>query len=178
MSTHQENFRAWYVEVLQALYPKRDAGIAALMISLPILERYIRQKNGVLPEQSLSDGCMATLLTIFPALTDKATARDFWQVYRNGFLHQATLSLKTSKGRTLPAGSLTHDIVVPVLVEPDGSFVIQPVLFSQHVIQSIESDFATFAGVGAAPPPLPRVVGIVDSASGVNVPPVALSTRS
>jgi hypothetical protein len=45
VSNHLNNVRAWYAEVLEDLYPKRSAGIAALMISLPLLERYIRQKT-------------------------------------------------------------------------------------------------------------------------------------
>jgi hypothetical protein len=97
---------------------------------------------------------MTTFRGVFLALPDDATARHFWNVYRNGFLHQATLSLKTSKGNALPVASLTHDVPVPVTIEADGSFVIQPVLFSRRVVQTIEANFNTFAGVGTpAPPP-------------------------
>jgi len=40
-----KNFRDWYVKTLESLYPERDAGIAVLMISMPLLERYLRQRN-------------------------------------------------------------------------------------------------------------------------------------
>jgi len=44
-----------------------------LMISMPLLERYLRQKNGRTPEQQLDDACMSTLCDIFPVLPDAAT---------------------------------------------------------------------------------------------------------
>jgi hypothetical protein len=40
-----DNFKAWYVDVLTPLYPHRNAGIAVFMLSLPLEERYLRQKN-------------------------------------------------------------------------------------------------------------------------------------
>ncbi len=158
MSDDLQNFRAWYVAALESLYPSRDAGIATLMISLPLLERYLRQRTGLTPEQSLDDRCMDTLRTIFPEIPDADTARSFWAVYRNGFLHQATLSQRTRRGNALPEGSLTHDVELAVTVQPDGSFVLHPVLFSRRVVLAIESDFLVFAAVGTTAPQLPRVV--------------------
>jgi hypothetical protein len=37
------NFKAWYADVLTALYPNRNAGIAALTLSLPLAERYLKR---------------------------------------------------------------------------------------------------------------------------------------
>jgi len=116
----RQNFQAWYVNILEALYENRAAGIAVLMISAPLLERYLRQKNGRSPAQELDDACMTTLYHIFPALVDAATARKFWNVYRNGFLHQATLNLETRSGSTLPPAALTHDIPDVIRVNSDG----------------------------------------------------------
>jgi hypothetical protein len=172
------NFRKWYVEVLESLYPKRAAGIAILMISMPLLERYMRQKDGISPADPLESRCMAILRMMFPVLVDEKIARDFWDVFRNGFLHQATLSLKSRSGRQLPAGSLTHDTVVPVSIAADGSFELRPDLFGQVVVRTIAGDFASFAGVGSAAPPLRRVVSIVYPSTGPEVPPIKLSTRS
>jgi hypothetical protein len=158
MDKDLENFRAWYVKILESLYPTRDAGIAALMITMPLLERYLRQKNGRTPEQELDGACMETLRAIFPALPDVATARSFWAVYRHGFLHQATLSLRTRRGAALPPGSLTHDTSVPIAIAADGSFELHPVFFSREVVAAIERDFAVFVGVGTPAPKLPEVV--------------------
>jgi hypothetical protein len=58
-----------------------------LMLSLPSAERYLRQRNRVGPEEALTDACMTSLIAILPALRNVATARQFWTVYRHGFLH-------------------------------------------------------------------------------------------
>ena len=150
-----ENFKAWYVDVLDSLYPRRDAGIAVLMISLPLLERYLRRKHGVRPNDTMTDAAMDGLRGLFPALPSVAEARAFWNVYRNGFLHQATVSTSTRGGAALPDGWLTHDIAEPVRVERDGSFTVHPVLFSQVVVDAISADFSTFEAVA---PVLPQVV--------------------
>jgi hypothetical protein len=178
MTEHLRHFRAWYVKTLESLYPVRDAGIAILMISTPLLERYLRQKNKRTPDDQLNDACMDTLRSIFSVLPDRAAAWRFWQIYRNGFLHQATLSLRTRAGTALPSSELTHDIAQPLAVRADGSFVLQPVLFSRRVVETIEGDFATFVGAGTPAPRLPEVVAYVCASSpGLIVPPITLSTR-
>ncbi len=154
MSSNFGNFKSWYVQVLEDLYKKRDAGIAVLMVSLPLLERYLRRKHNLAPEDSMAEAAMGGLCTMFPALGSATQARAFWNVYRNGFLHQATVSRSTKGGASLPDGWLTHDIAEPIRVEPDGSFTVNPVLFSKKVISTISGDFASFE---ANAPPLPQV---------------------
>ena len=61
MSGNFDNFKAWYVQVLEGLYDKRDAGIAVLMISLPLLERYLRRQQKLVPADAMSDGAMRGL---------------------------------------------------------------------------------------------------------------------
>jgi len=78
MSNDLRNFRDWYVDVLESLYPNRSAGISGLMISLPVLERYIRQKAQVSSSQSVKP-CMPALRTVFHELSDDPTALNFWQ---------------------------------------------------------------------------------------------------
>jgi hypothetical protein len=127
------------------------------MISLPLAERYLRQKRNVGPETDLPDACMADLVAMFPLLGDVATARQFWAVYRHGFLHQATMSTSTRRGATLPVGWLTHDTQNAVELKRDGSFCVHPVLFSQEIVRTIEADFNVFAGIAGGAPPLPSV---------------------
>jgi hypothetical protein len=172
------NFREWYVDVLESLYPKRASGIAALMISFPLLERYLRQTNGLKPDQDLNDSCMDTLKTLFAALPDTATAWDFWRVYRNGLLHQATLSTHTRKGKILPAGSMTHSLGVPLAVKPNGGFILQPVLFSKEVVRAIETNFRIFDGAGTSGPRLPRVEKTALPPIGLGPQTFVLSTKS
>jgi hypothetical protein len=47
MSDSRENFDAWFVNVLESLYPRREAGFVILMIAFPLLERYLRQRVGL-----------------------------------------------------------------------------------------------------------------------------------
>ena len=174
MNEDQANFRAWYSDVLAALYSNRNAGIAVLMLSLPLAERCLRQKNKVGPEEALTDACMTSLIAILPALRDVATARQFWAVYRHGFLHQATLSAVARGGASLPVGWLTHDTEEPFLIRSDGSFQVHPVLLSQDIVRAIEADFAVFAGTAAGAPPLARV----ERLDPVTIPSAYLGTRS
>jgi hypothetical protein len=168
------NFRAWYADVLAALYPNRNAGIAVLMLSLPLAERYIRQRNKVAPGTDLTDECMRTLIGILPALRDVGTARHFWAVYRHGFLHQATLSAVARSGAALPVGWLTHDTREPFEMRQDGSFQVHPVLLSEAFVRAIEGDFAVFVGTAAGAPPLARV----ERLDPVTIPSAFLGTRS
>jgi hypothetical protein len=80
-------------------------------------------------------------------------------------------------GTALPFGELTHDITQPIEVRPDGSFVLQPVLFSSRVTETIEADFAIFAGAGTPAPKLPEVVAYVSGSTGIGIPPITLGTR-
>jgi len=153
VSSNFDSFKAWYVQVLESLYEKRDAGIAVLMISLPLLERYLRRKYNLASEDNMNDA-MGGLFAMFPTLGDVNQARSFWNVYRHGFLHQATVLRSTRGGASLPGGWLTHDIAEPIRVEPDGTFVVNPVLFSKAVLATISGDFATFE---AGAPSLPQV---------------------
>jgi hypothetical protein len=173
MSDELRNFQAWYVDVLRLLYPIRNAGIAVFMLSLPLLERYLRQKNRRSPADPLDEACMRDLCAMFPALPDATVARQFWNVYRNGFLHQVTPS-QTKAGSPLPVGWLTHDIDSAIRVESDGSFCVQPVLFSQRVVSVIESNFAVFSGIAAGAPALP----VVCYRDPVTIPSAYLGTRA
>jgi hypothetical protein len=102
MNEDLANFKAWYTDVLAALYPNRNAGIAELMLSLPLAKRYLPRKNEVGPEEALTDACMTSLIAILPALRAIATACQFWAVCRHGFLHQAALSAAARGGGVAP----------------------------------------------------------------------------
>jgi hypothetical protein len=182
---HFANFKAWYADVLEGLHANRNAGIPAFMITLPLLERYLRLKSGLTPQDDVDSTFRANLIALFPALLDDQVARDFWTVFRHGFLHQATLSWKTRGGDDLPAARLTHDVPDPVRIGSDG-FTVNPVSFSRAVISAIEQDFNTFVGQASDAPPLLKVSQHPDpakpagySAPGTSMtPPIIVSTSS
>lgn len=157
MDTDYQNYKAWYADFLPKLYPDRNAGFAILMVVFPLLERYLRQKNGLSPADTLNDSCMDGLCNIFPVLSDRQKARNFWNVYRNGILHQVTLSRQNRSGSSLPTGWLSHDKKVSIIIEPNGSFWIHPVLFSKQILKMIDEDFGTFKGISATSTRLPTI---------------------
>ena len=145
MASDLENFKDWYVKTLLKLYPERYSGFPILMIAFPILERYLRNKNGIShKDNKLSDGCMDDLRNMFPVLHATEVARKFWNVFRNGILHQVTLSRENRNGVRMPEGWLSHDINSAIVIESDGSFLIHPVLFTKQIVDIIENDFGTF----------------------------------
>jgi len=178
MKTHRENFKSWYADVLNDLYPIREAGFVILLIAFPLLERYLRQKLQLPPQAVLQDFFYDELTKLFPQLTDRATAKIFWQVYRNGLLHEVTLSRQNRSGGQMPVGWLSHDKPI-VSIESDGSFWIHPVLFSQHVVQTIETNFSVFEGTAASQSPLPKVKAVpANTGPGALSGPIILGTNT
>ena len=158
MKLHQGNFKAWYADVLEGLHADQRGGIAAFMITLPLLERYLRLKSGLKPKDRVDKPeFWENLRMMFPALPDAQAAKDFWSVFRHGFLHQATLSLETHGADELPGARLTHMVPDPLIVGADGSFTVNPVSFSRAVVSAVEQDFRTFVGDESKAPPLEKV---------------------
>jgi hypothetical protein len=149
MATDRDNFTDWYVTVLESLYPQQNAGFVVVTVAFVLLERYLRQKAGLAPQARLSNDFYQELSRVVPELRTQAEAKQFWQVHRNGLLHEATLSSQTRNGMAMPAAYLTHTRR-RIVVETDGSFWLNPVDFAKTVVAAIEADFATFEGSGKA----------------------------
>jgi hypothetical protein len=175
MSDSRENFDAWFVNVLESLYPRREAGFVILMIAFPLLERYLRQRVGLPAEDDrLTTNFYDELRKLFPKLRDSDQARAFWQIYRNGLLHQGTFSQKR-----IIYGLASHDISDTIYIDQNkGIFCVHPVLFARQVLEQIRNDFATYEGASSVAPPLstvgpyqfapetPMIVGTSVTASG------------
>jgi len=155
MSMNKENFNNWYVNILRNLFTNQNAGFIILMVAFPLLERYLREKSGI-HEDEIKDKFYAELLKVFPELDSEDKARDFWQVYRNGLLHQVTISLKNRKGVQMPLGWVSSD-VGPFIIYHEGNFWVHPSNFAENVIRIIENDFSTFEGLHSVNHPLPVV---------------------
>ena len=142
MKEDYENFVQWFKEPLTDLYKNPHAGFATVMLSLPILERYLRQKSGVFESPNLDDRFYEEFLKMFPSV-ELPAAKLFWKVYRHGLLHQATLkALDTVLSAAVHGGAAE--------IEFDGKvFTVSPVKFSVHVVKTIEGDFGTYEGGGS-----------------------------
>jgi hypothetical protein len=117
----------------------------------PLLERYLRQWVGLPAEDDRINNprFYDELRKLFPALHDRNQAQDFWQVYRNGLLHQGTFSQQR-----VISGLASHDIAETISIDQNGNFCVHPVLFAKRVLEQIANDFSTFEGTSTAAPPL------------------------
>jgi len=130
-----DHFIRWYKNPLSVLYGDDDAGFPILMITFPLLERYLRNLTEADPKTKTF---RRALINIFPVLLDDPTAEKFWDIFRHGLLHQATLK---NIPRLRFAG--VNNAASEIQSERSG-FVVSPVKFSRRVISEIEADFTTF----------------------------------
>ncbi len=169
---NQANFKSWFVDVLEPLYRKREAGFVVLIVSLGLLERYLREKSGV-HEANLDDRFYDELRKVLPALQSRAEAKVFWHVHRNGLFHQVTLSLSDRQGIQMPRSVLSHDFQAAVSIARQNQpieFKVNPVRLSKQVISTIESDFTCFEGSHSTNHPLPVVKAIDRKVTGTSTP--------
>jgi hypothetical protein len=70
-----------------------------VIISLALLERYLRQKRGIGEVTSLPDEFFDEFCELFPKIPDIPVARQFWRVCRHGLMHQAAFNVTTVGGQ-------------------------------------------------------------------------------
>jgi hypothetical protein len=183
MNTNKDNFNLWFKDIIESFKGNENAGFAILMITFPLLERFIRSKKEIPYNKDLNPSFYEELTTIFHALKDNKIAKDFWTVYRHGILHQASFSLQDRKGNTLPDAWLSGD-TDDIEIHPDGSFWINPVKFSQKVIDAIQKEFKYFEALNPKISYTPIASaqtskdGIYGTASVMQRVPPAISNRS
>jgi hypothetical protein len=156
MMSQKENFKIWFRDVIESLYEYEHGGFALLMLTFPLLERYLRSKSGTPEDKNLGEDFYRELVKLFPVLKDNDCAKKFWQVYRNGILHQATLSEQDKKGTHMPDGWLFGG-AKDVEIDSQNAFWVNPVKFAQRVIDIIEHDFSTFEAESIRAPGLAKV---------------------
>ena len=154
MNENEMNFQKWFKQPLSNLYSNPNAGFIILMISLPLLERYLREKSKTF-EASLKDEFFYELITIFPALKELPVAKKFWEVYRHGLLHQATLKVRDL---SLSVGVYNStDEIIHGYNNNGDNFCVSPNAFSNRIILTIENDFATFEGNNSPKHPMSTI---------------------
>lgn len=158
----RDNFRAWFSTQIQKLIPDRNAGFVIAMITFPLLERYLRRQTGAEPKSPLF---VAGLLKVLPELGTSKTAKKFWSNYRHGLLHNVTMSQESH--------GLTHDTEI-VKTETNGKVWLNPILFAQRVLDTIEADFETFEG--GQPLPKVTVYGTRPQSDGTSILYMGTST--
>lgn len=160
MSDHLRNFQCWYSKILQDLSQKENSGLAMLIISFPLLERYLREKSRAYEDNHLPAAFFDELRKLFPTLADNSVARDFWHVFKHGLFHQVVLSQKVGK-----LGVLSSDQARTLSVDlASGRFELDPVQFVNKVVETIEADFETFNGTINDDHRVPKVHVLKDDA--------------
>jgi hypothetical protein len=132
-------FEKWYVtplRMLQAL-PCGDGGFVALATTCFLYERYVTAVIKSLPHKSKSDKDARITQFIIDFGVDEETARAFWDVIRDGLLHEGMPKQLEHGKKDLPQWAFRHDFSQPVeLVKYDGKQVlkVQPWLVMEKVI--------------------------------------------
>lgn len=88
-ATAMERFHGWFARAIDKLeeLPEGDGAFAALMVTLPLYERYIAAKLK-LEGKSAGDSEKRAEMSSDLGLDD-ARQRKFWAIFRVGFMHQA-----------------------------------------------------------------------------------------
>ena len=131
------------------------------MLTFPLLERYLRSKSQTY-EKSLKKPFYNELLNLFPTLTDRTNAESFWEVYRHGILHQATLSQKKNLINKMWLSNYKKDAIF----YENNIFYVNPVEFAKHVINTINNDFSNYEALGHSRYPLATKQIIIDGFNG------------
>jgi len=150
-----ERFRRWYKEPIETLIANEHAGFAVLTLTLPVLERFTRNRAKIGPEENLpkSSEFYKELVRLFPGFKYPDYAFEFWRLYRHGLLHQATLNGKCT--------FIKDD--GPLVQYWNGAFTVSANKLAKRVLSIVGNDLSTFEGSG---PPLPTVT-LSSARSGV-----------
>lgn len=158
MNDNRKNFNKWYKIPLSTLYKNVDAGFIIMMVSLPLLERYLREKCNIKEFAGLNDDFYRTLTVIFPNLNNKENAKVFWKVYRHGLLHKTALRISGKTFHVQIAGMHNDANEIELEVNKNAyKFMVSPVKVSRRTILTIENDFETYEGINSPCHPLPAI---------------------
>ena len=159
MDRSQELFDRWFVNPLEQLksIPNGDGGFIALATCCFLYERYAKtiiSKSGKKADRS-------SLIKLFAADfgTNEETAEAFWDIIRDGILHQG-LPKQIEHGRkNLPGYILHTSFTLPVeLVDWGGepALTVQPWRFMYKVIELWQDNMELLAASKSFP--LPRIL--------------------
>jgi hypothetical protein len=74
MNDNLANFNSWFKEPILRLQQDSEAGFIIVMISLALLERFLREKSGTRESKSLNASFHAEFMKLFPMVGSDDTA--------------------------------------------------------------------------------------------------------
>ena len=127
----EQLFDRWFTQSIAKLkeLPTGDGAFAALMIAIPLYERFIVGKLKLAGSETKEDNVKQEVAADLNL--DDRQRSIFWEMFRNGFMHQAM----AKDGKTKWMVSHTFD-ALPVFKEIDGVnyILLDPWKFADRVI--------------------------------------------
>lgn len=149
MITAEQTFFSWFEQPIRTLQNTDGCAFGVVILCFPLLERYLRQTSGC-GENDLTDKFYDDLIVVFSELNNRAQARQFWHVYRNGLLHQGAFSAQNRKGIIMPYAAISGETPRIYYDVSGDTFYVNPVLFSDAVLDFIRDDLACLAASAAS----------------------------
>jgi hypothetical protein len=131
-------FKRWFeasVLALQKNLKDGDGAIAALMVVLPLYERYIHVTRNLSAEPKPA---FCQLMASEFELDTQSQAETFWTTFRHGFCHTGMPFVENIQGVALPKVGLNgaYPKLPKFVTEPGGepAIVLDPWKFAHHVL--------------------------------------------
>lgn len=141
-----DRFSLWYRHALIELekMDKGNGSIAALMVVLPLYERYAQAEIDSSRATCIEDVLMSDL-----GFKSRKRAQRFWTVFRHGLCHAATFFTCTKDLKNLPFVHLDGDApnlpeVIPGKKGGRAIITVNPWGFVRHVMSKYETDHSLF----------------------------------
>jgi len=152
MTEDYDRFRMWYVEPLRALeeMPKGQGGFIALATACFLYERYAVAALRAQGKKADRSGKLSQLASDFDV--DDATAKAFWDVIRDGLLHQG-MPMQQKQNELLPRYAFHHLYPLMSLENIHGEIwlKVQPWKFMNKVLSIWDSNFELLRQSGSFP---------------------------
>jgi hypothetical protein len=140
--TGEDKYMLWIKSPLEHLLNQEHTDFVIMLIVLPMLERYLREKSKTNEERTLQPSFYQAFGKLFPKIGTTKDCKQFWKVFRNGLAHQVMMN--TASGE-----SARFDRTGPDLDYDSRVFMVNAPKFAKKVMDEIEADFRTFEAPGS-----------------------------
>ena len=152
MTQDHDRFSLWYIEPLRTLesMPGGHGGFIALATACFLYERYATAILSVQGRKADRAAKLNQLVSDFGV--DHATAEAFWDVIRDGLLHQG-MPMQKRQGTALPRWAFSENYPPLALESISGEMwlKVQPWKFMNKVLDLCDSNFELLSQSGSFP---------------------------
>jgi len=137
LQTTEDKYKLWIKSPLERLLNEEHTDFVIMLIALPMLERYLREKSGAKERLKLPPLFYVEFGNLFPELKQDKDRRTFWEVFRHGLAHQFMMNTESGTSARL-------DRKGPLVSYDSNVFTVNAPEFARRAMAQIESDFHTF----------------------------------